>query len=105
MPPRSKRPAFGGSLLGVPAPLPDEAAEPAVAEPTGEPTISSVAAPAPSVAPPVAPGRQMPPTVLRLNHEAAPRLWDAYLVAKRADPFLSFAKFASDVVLRGLEAR
>jgi cell pole-organizing protein PopZ len=46
-----------------------------------------------------------PPGTLRLNEVAGSQLWDAFLEAKDADPFLSYRKFASDVILDGLATR
>lgn len=45
-----------------------------------------------------------PPGTIRLNDPAGQALWQAYLEAKTADPFLSYRQFASTVVLDGLAA-
>jgi hypothetical protein len=46
-------------------------------------------------------GRDRPPA-LRLSDHATTELWQAYLAAKQADPFLSYRQFASSIVLIGL---
>lgn len=48
--------------------------------------------------------RERPPATIRLDDRAAPQLWDTYVEAKQADPFLSYRQFASGVVLDGLAA-
>ena len=123
---RSKRSSFGGSLLSVPAPLPDD-------EPPGPAHVAEESAPvtvSPSVAPdappetlppepppsgatspavgerpnvhPARPSRERPPGTIRLGDQAARQLWEAYIETKQADPFLSYRQFASGVVLDGL---
>lgn len=126
---------FGGSLLTKPQELPDEEDETAQREQTGPSYETSVAAaqsllddvetPSPAMptqseppkeeqdtGPPAsvveekrASSTKKAPGTLRLNEIAGPQLWDAFLEAKDADPFLSYRKFASDVVLDGLAVR
>ena len=129
MPPknRSGRPAFGGKLLAVPTPLPDddeaqpvEESAPAIEElPLTTPTEPP---PAPDLAPvlpePVLgslhpdeinaarpshrPSRERAPGTIRLDDRSGHALWEAYVGAKVQDPFLSYRQFASRVVLDGL---
>lgn len=106
----------------------EDRAEPVVEEPAAEPaaepelqseeTGSVVAieekrpgprparAAAPEPSPPVEEqrGSRKPPATIRLNDRAGEALWQAYLEAKTADPFLSYRQFASLVVLDGLAA-
>ncbi len=49
--------------------------------------------------------RKGPPTTYRLNDPASAAVWEAFNVAKMADPFLSLRQFTSDVVLEGLASR
>lgn len=77
---------------------PDRAPNPASSEPAA-PAQQAVRTPA---AEPGRTGRSGPPATLRLNEQAGAALWDAYLAAKQADPFLSYRQFASAVVLQGL---
>lgn len=136
MPPSNRRRGgtFGGSLLGVPAQLPDdgdqttepEQPDPAPADeaPAPPPNLAPVHVanePAPAVeaqtveslpppgeeprAKPTGVKRDRPPATIRLDERAGGGLWDAYLEAKAADPFLSYRQFASGVVLDGLDRR
>jgi hypothetical protein len=79
-------------------------------EKTPEPGVSPARAPKAEVEPVARPAlkeaaAKKPPGTLRLNDVAGGQLWDAFLEAKDADPFLSYRKFASDVILDGLAAR
>jgi hypothetical protein len=127
--------AFGGSLLAVPTPLPDDeaASPPAADEPAAEPvdaappvteapqvedepvpptlTVAPDSEPDPeppviNSSPPVNTGRgdKKPPSTIRLDDKAGHPLFDAFLEAKRLDPFLSYRQFASGIVLDGLTA-
>jgi len=81
----------------TPAPAPEP--EPAPPEETPAPD------PAASAPPRAAEGsrrRQGPPATLRVNDVAGRALWDAFLVEKAQDPFLSYREFVSRVVLAGL---
>lgn len=107
---------FGsGSLIGPVPPLPDEEEEPSPPlslptpadqgpDPTsGQPATATAQQAART--PPAEPGRSGrsgPPATLRLNEQAGAALWDAFVAAKQADPFLSYRQFASAVVLQGL---
>ncbi len=82
----------GGSLLGAVEPLPDVDPEPVEQGPALQPVPAAD----------TVRGRQGPPSTLRITDAAGEALWAAYLVAKTADPFLSFRQFASAVVLDGL---
>jgi hypothetical protein len=132
VPPSKRRSrGFGGSLLTTPQVLPDDDEETSAVELTADTRSAPVAAvrslaedipsepPAmprqpeppkkerelsPSSEPKQSPAKK-PPGTLRLNEVAGPQLWDAFLEAKDADPFLSYRKFASDVVLDGLATR
>lgn len=100
--PPPSRPPTTEPLAAAPAPAVEEAAPPApptprAAEPEPEPEPPAPPAPAPERR------RERPPTTLRVNKAAAAALWDAFLEAKTADPFLSFAQFTSGVVLDGLQ--
>ena len=118
MPAKSRpgRPTFGGKLLAVPTPLPDDpddeapppqdsapaAEEPLPAqptEPTPAPNHASAASPSPR-----RPTRERPPGTIRLDDRAGQALWDAYVEAKTQDPFLSYRQFASQIILDGLTA-
>lgn len=110
---------FGsGSLLGPVTPIPDDDDPQTPSRPSRrslpvepEPPASSPA-PAAAHAPPAAQrttaqappaeSRRNPPATLRLNDIAGSALWDAFLIAKAGDPFLSYRQFASHVVLNGL---
>ena len=140
MPARKRGGSFGGNLLQVPTPLPDdepETVEPSASQHVGdvvvlapEPNSPAVEEPEPEDLPervvddvPQAPSkiadrpaskrrgsaaagdraaRDKPPATIRLDDRAAPSLWDAFVDAKRVDPFLSYRQFASGVVLDGL---
>jgi len=49
-------------------------------------------------------GDKKPPSTIRLDDRAGHPLFDAFLEAKRQDPFLSYRQFASGIVLDGLAA-
>ncbi len=135
MPPNTRRRGggFGGNLLAVPTPLPDdeptsgdkpagEQPEPVSGSPVPEtqPPILPSAQPKPPVAVVVpqvqqecetrapahegSPARRRPPSTIRLDDKAGHPLFDAYVEAKRLDPFLSYRQFASGIVLDGLAA-
>ena len=115
MPAKSRpgRPTFGGKLLAVPTPLPDDEAPPLQGsasaaeepppapptEPTPAPDHASAAGPSPR-----RPTRERPPGTIRLDDRAGQALWDAYVEAKTQDPFLSYRQFASQIILDGLTA-
>jgi outer membrane biosynthesis protein TonB len=106
--------------LDVPTPLPDDdtAAQepsdrPAEPQPSNkthpnpkrQPQRSPTAVQEPSTDPalprrPAGGGR--PPGTIRVSEHAAAKLWQAYLIAKQADPLLSYQQFASGVVLTEL---
>lgn len=119
--------AFGGSLLAIPTPLPDDepipsaeesAAEQAPDAAPGVPEGLAVVRPQPS--PDLEPKAQKeddalsasaewgsaagrrPPSTIRLDDKAGHPLFDAFVEAKRQDPFLSYRQFASGIVLDGL---
>lgn len=130
MPPKSRtgRPTFGGNLLAVPTPLPDDDDAPPSEDLVGEEPSSPVQPvdqtpvpepvppqPHPTTASPDTPDsarpasptpnrstRERPPSTIRLDDRAGRELWDAYVKAKTQDPFLSYRQFASGVVLDGL---
>lgn len=105
-------------LLTVPKPLPDdeydEGSSPLAEEARSvdeAPPVAQVPPETPDIqlvpeAPPASqltgPPRKGPPGTIRLNEAAGRRLWEAYLEAKSADPFLSYRQFASQVVGDGL---
>lgn len=101
---------FGqGSMLGLGpvAPLPDDdedvpvpQAPPAAPEPQAEPPAAPVAAVDAAAS---ERARKGPPSTLRVNDTAGAALWEAFLVAKSQDPFLSFRQFTSHVVMDGLD--
>ena len=116
--------AFGGSLLAVPTPLPDDEVIPLAAESAehapdvGPRDPESLAIALPQRSPALeaqveddaqfesavrgsAAGRR-PPSTIRLDERAGHPLFDAFVEAKRQDPFLSYRQFASGVVLDGL---
>ena len=118
--------AFGGSLLAVPNPLPDDdliaPAEESPTEPefdtdtTVPASLAAAHSPSPALEPkaqeeddahPVsalrgsAVGRR-PPSTIRIDDKAGRRLFEAFVEAKRQDPFLSYRQFASSIVLDGL---
>lgn len=125
-----RRAAFSGSLLTVPEPLPDDdptqeaspkqalaaAPEPEpqsdkaptavpakCEEPHSLPTTQEVPSPpTPEPNQPATAKRDRPPETVRLDKRASAELWDVYIQAKTADPFLSYRQFASGVVLDGL---
>jgi hypothetical protein len=133
VPPKSRtqrRTAFSGSLLAVPEPLPDDeptqvsssrqalaavpepeppsdkapTAMPAEGEePNSVPTTKEAPSP-PEPNQPATAKRDRPPETVRLDKRASAELWDVYIKAKKADPFLSYRQFASGVVLDGLAA-
>lgn len=133
MPPKSRtqrRTAFSGSLLTVPEPLPDDdptpetssrqtlaavpepepqsdkaptAVPPEREEPNSVPTTKEAPSP-PEPNQPATAKRDRPPETVRLDKRASAELWDVYIQAKKADPFLSYRQFASGVVLDGLVA-
>ena len=119
--------AFGGSLLAVPNPLPgDDLIPPAedslterefdtdttvpaslAAGQSPSPTLESPEAQEEGDAHPVsalrgsAVGRR-PPSTIRIDDKAGHQLFEAFVEAKRQDPFLSYRQFASSIVLDGL---
>ena len=130
MPPKSRtgRHTFGGNLLAVPTPQPDDDAplsedttpvgeerspvqrvdQTPVPEPvTPRPQPTTTSPPTPDSARPTSPTpnrpvREHPPSTIRLDDRAGRELWDAYVKAKTQDPFLSYRQFSSGVVLDGL---
>lgn len=84
----------------VPEPEPEERKVEAAPKPIAAKPAAAKSAPSP-----VRPGVKAPPGTIRLNQAAGTSLWDEYLEAKTADPFLSYRQFASDVVKDGLAAR
>lgn len=44
-----------------------------------------------------------PPTTVRLSDRAGAALWEAFVEAKRDDPFLTYVEYASAVVTDGLD--
>ncbi|MGH7745241.1 MAG: hypothetical protein ACREQ5_10655 [Candidatus Dormibacteria bacterium] len=125
MPPknRSGRSAFGGKLLAVPTPLPDDDEESASAAEEVPPTKPTEPPPAPesasvllepapaslqrppdeaNAASPRRPSRERAPGTIRLDDRSGQALWEAYIEAKVQDPFLSYRQFASRVVHDGL---
>jgi hypothetical protein len=141
--PPKRRPGggFGGSLLAVPTPIPDddevdqqEASTPAAVTPAPQSTAAQtpsdvksgnderpaerradpdreviddeVSQQPPAHQTPPAPQRigKRPPSTIRLDDRAGHPLFDAFLVAKQQDPFLSYRQFASGIVLDGLAA-
>lgn len=96
----ASRPRRGNftSLLSVPTPLPDDD-QPEPQAPPEPPAAAERAAPQPARSP-----RAHPPSTIRLAAQAGQQLWQAYLEAKHANPFLSYRQFASGVVLDGLAA-
>lgn len=136
MPPK-RRPGggFGGSLLAVPTPIPDdddvdqqEAPESAAVTPAPQSTAGQTPSDVKSGNDersgerPTDPDRDViddevsqqppaleriekrPPSTIRLDDRAGHPLFDAFLVAKQQDPFLSYRQFASGIVLDGLAA-
>jgi hypothetical protein len=120
---RSGRPTFGGKLLAVPTPLPDD--DEAQPVETSTSTVEELPPPAkpteptpplPEHAPPSLeqtpdqrhtaslsrPNRERAPGTIRLNDRAGQALWEAYVEAKIQDPFLSYRQFASGVVHDGI---
>ncbi len=103
----------GGSLLGVPQALPDDDNEqsqpeerPVLPEPVEEPATTAAPVVAqPEAEPASSSARKGPPTTYRLNDPASVAVWEAFNVAKTADPFLSLRQFTSDVVREGLASR
>jgi hypothetical protein len=118
--------AFGGSLLAVPNPLPDDdliaPAEESPTEPefdtdtTVPASLAAAHSPSPDLEPKAqeeddahavsalrgsAIGRR-PPSTIRIDDKAGHQLFEAFVEAKRQDPFLSYRQFASSVVLDGL---
>ena len=117
--------AFGGSLLAVPNPLPDDdLIPPAEESPTQQEfesttvpaSLTAAHSPSPALEPtaqeeddahPVsalrgsAVGRR-PPSTIRIDDKAGRQLFEAFVEAKRQDPFLSYRQFASSIVLDGL---
>jgi hypothetical protein len=118
--------AFGGSLLAVPNPLPDDdLILPAEDSPTEREfdtdtkvpaSLAAAHSPSPALEPkaqeeddahPVsalrgsAVGRR-PPSTIRIDDKAGHQLFEAFVEAKRQDPFLSYRQFASSIVLDGL---
>lgn len=127
MPANKGRPSFGGQLLTVPTPLPDDDESKPVEKSVS--TIEELPPPAKSTEPEPAaeepappseltsavsdehavpetrsarPSRERAPGTIRLDDKAGQALWGAYLEAKIQDPFLSYRQFASRVVLDGL---
>jgi hypothetical protein len=43
-----------------------------------------------------------PPSTIRIDDKAGHQLFEAFVEAKRQDPFLSYRQFASSIVLDGL---
>jgi hypothetical protein len=118
--------AFGGSLLAIPTPLSDDEPIPSAKEPAAEQApdaaprvpdgLAVVPQPSPDLEPKAkkeddaqsasaewgsAAGRR-PPSTIRLDDKAGHQLFDAFVEAKRQDPFLSYRQFASGIVLDGL---
>jgi len=119
--------AFGGSLLAVPNPLPDDDVIPPTEESLTEqefdtdttvpaslaaghsqsPALENPKAQEEDDAYPVsalrgsAVGRR-PPSTIRIDDKAGYQLFEAFVEAKRQDPFLSYRQFASSIVLDGL---
>lgn len=117
MPPstrRARRPSFGGNLLNVPQPLPDDEAPVPSGQDSAAPPADGAGAPTDPTAPPSAGEQQTSavgagnaargraPGTIRLTEDAAAQLWASYVEAKNLDPFLSYRKFASSVILDGL---
>ena len=119
--------AFGGSLLAVPTPLSDDdPLSPTEESPTEQSSETDTTVPAslaaarsqPSpVLEPEAPeeddahsvsavrgsaAERRPPSTIRIDDKAGHQLFEAFVDAKRLDPFLSYRQFASGIVLDGL---
>ena len=118
--------AFGGSLLAVPNPLPDDdLIPPAEESPTqqefeSDTTVPASLTPAHLPSPALEPTAQeeddahpvsalrgsavgrRPPSTIRIDDKAGLQLFEAFVEAKRQDPFLSYRQFASSIVLDGL---
>jgi hypothetical protein len=100
-----------GGLLSVPQPIPEDKDSEAPTEPAQvrladvPEVVAGRIASAPTAPPELrqGSGRKSAPGTLRLNEVARPALWEAFTEAKAADPFLSYRKFASDIVLAGLD--
>lgn len=107
MPAKSRpgRPAFGGKLLAVPTPLPDDETPPPQGSASAAEEPPPAQPPEPTPAPsPRRPTRERPPGTIRLDDRAGQALWEAYVQTKTQDPFLSYRQFASQIILDGLTA-
>jgi hypothetical protein len=91
----------------TPAPPPSPQVEDEPATPAPALTVAPDPDPDPPAvdkSPPVDTGRgdKKPPSTIRIDDKAGHPLFDAFLEAKRQDPFLSYRRFASGIVLDGL---
>lgn len=93
-----EQPAVASAVTAAPEPE----VEPAALDP--EPAPVAVDDPAPEAATQRGRGDKKPPSTIRLDDRAGHPLFDAFLVAKQQDPFLSYRQFASGIVLNGLAA-
>lgn len=115
------------SLSQVPTPLPDDEDDQPTApppeperEPAGEPAVRMLVPetaadpeapatdpqppPTPPGAVPAPPGRGAPATV-RLRHRTKNRVWDTYLQARAADPWLTLTEYVSGLCDETLDRR